>query len=86
MTEKELIARIKENEKIMNERVLIELPYDRVHKDQMVVGVNAYNAIIPRGKACSIPRYAAEVIRQSQQADFEMAIKIEEMQKSNKAL
>ena len=69
----------------MRERVLLDVPYDRVRKDQVIVSVNGYHAIMPRGKQYNVPRYAAEVVRESMKADYEMAIRIEEMEKAAKS-
>lgn len=78
-----VIDKIKKNEERMHERVKIRLHKDRHNIDPLYVSVMGYNARIPRGVDVMIPRFAAEVIRQSMEQDADTQIRIEEQERKS---
>ena len=72
LTEEEIIAA---NEARMKELVEIELFYDGdKYKDDVSVGVNGKTWLIKRGERVTVPRFVAEVIKNSMEQDKASAI------------
>lgn len=72
LTEDEIIAA---NEARMKELVEIELFYDGdKYKDDVTVGVNGKTWLIKRGERVTVPRFVAEVIKNSMEQDKASAI------------
>ncbi|MBQ4061348.1 MAG: hypothetical protein IJD14_00645 [Christensenellaceae bacterium] len=79
--EEKHLKQIAEIEEKMQQRVKVRLYKDNYKsKDPVYVAVNAYSARIPRGIDVMIPRFAAEVLKESLAQDEQTFIKLEEMQ------
>ena len=73
-----------ENAAVVEEsgRVKISLPRARKGEDEnLLVGINGVNYIIPKGKEVDVPAFVAEEVARSQKADDFMHDRAEELQK-----
>lgn len=79
--QEKLMQQIAKREELMQQRVKVRLYRDNYKsKDPVYVSVNGYSARIPRGIDVMIPRFAAEVLKESLKQDEQTFVRLEEMQ------